>query len=387
MNFERIIGSSHENAPDIFPNREEKEASFNDVEKEWLEKEGIPENIQERINRLFSDNELALVSEVSPQTPEIRYPTACEWLKHRMKYHRGTKFYPCFVKDETGDTRFMKVDFRGGATLDSLRSEAKLMSTFDNELRELGSPRMLQLIDPTEDTPAAIIIESISMNEGQVATSKNMTPDHVADMAKKIRYMESIDVSASVTQHPEIKNLSKARRVNEEIRDLANRSGNIIHQDVKEKVASLFLGGPELPIVFAHGDLTLKNVMNKNDGTVSLVDWELAGVGFWGQDAGKFYKDIRTNPENREIFQKSYFYDESGTLDIDRVRGLFSGIVVENLVHLVWRAENADLLDPKIQNEVATFRSNIENAISEYESITSNRYYYEYFSLPTLLKH
>ncbi len=369
MSLERFddkffIGSTHEGAEGMFQKPEGKKTEV-DLHQQWKER-GIFENVEARFEKLLSDHSWEQVREIAPG---LTYPTIKEWINHRIEFSRGTKFFPCFIKDQTGSISFLKVQIKAEEeSLNGLVFEGKILEEQSIQTLEGDVPKFLGTSTP-EDALAFVQTEAVPFNEGRVAPEKEWLPEHALNMAKIIRKLEDIKLSGFSERVTQDQRFTREVKATERIRDLLSRGKAYISDDVRAQVTALLEQG-ELPEVFVHGDVTGKNIIIKRGGKTMLVDWELAGKGFLAQDAGKFISGFDRDSERRKIFLE-YYLNTNGRRDTERARALCLGIIAENLVHLVWRVENVlgtSQETPEVLAKTLKHKEKIENILADYKA-------------------
>ncbi len=361
------MGSNYEGASEMFKTGDGEKESKIDIVLE-REKRDIFSDAQTRFEKVLEERDMEQVRDF----PGGEYPSLDEWVEFRVEHGRGTNFFPCFVRGkESGDISFMKVQIsRSSKKVEALQYEYDIMT---KARPGIGEPRALEFYQPEpgkENELAFLRMEAIPFEEGRVGLPEEWTVDHARDASSKIKSLENMDVSE------EVKTLSRFDKFPEGVevvigRNLAKCEDNLRQAGIDvEKVRNIV--SAEIRKVFVHGDFNLKNSIICKDGTIKEVDWELAGQGFLGQDAGKLFTELRTNKEAQQVFLQAYCYDESGELDEERKRSLFAGIIAENLTHLAYRVER--LGDPQkvkyheiFRKELPKYYQAIVQAIERFE--------------------
>lgn len=327
---------------------------------------GILPDAQERLERLLENKGWKQITEVEG---DGELPLLDEWVDHRITNRRGTKFFPCFVTDEQGQISFLKTQVSNDSnSLKSLAREAIILKKFN----EMGypSPKFYDYEDGNNDTLAFIRLEAMTPDQGRTAAAVDWREEHARSAIEQIRNMEKADLRLLPKELMEIGAFQTSVRVTETMMDLANRAGEFLTDDIRNELSRLKKMGEEIRTVLVHGDMTLKNIVIDNKGGVLPVDFELAKIGFLGQDAGKLLSGLRENPEVFKVALESYLDDGNGSIDQDRLRALTIGMATENLVHIVWRVENSQI-DNETLSEIGIFVDKIKNALSIEEEFRS----------------
>lgn len=360
--FERlVIGSSHEGAEGMF-NPKEIEKEIDTAELERIKQErGILPNAQERLEQTLAERGLEQVRELENG---IQYPTLDQWVKHRIEYKRGTKFFPSFVKDKEGTVFFCKAQLTDNPTaLQGLEREAERL----NDIPEgVSAPRLVEYIPAQDNRSALLITEAISMGEATVAHPDLWSAEHAQDAARQIKIMEEKKIE------PQEKNPDFTASV----RNLLDKAGATISPDLRRKIEhALSAYEPYAAARFVHGDSTTKNILpGVQDSSVRFVDWEFEGHGFLGQDAAKLWSELQRNQEVGEAFLDSYLRNTDGSIDQARKSALAFGVAAESLVHLAWRNENIiapgkQAEHPQLELELQDFTGRIADIIESTEKV------------------
>jgi len=126
--------------------------------------------------------------------------------------------------------------------------------------------------------------------------------------------------------------------------------------------------------VFIHGDMWPKNVivgLDNDNPSIKLVDWELAGLGYKGQDAGRLWWGICANnqihSEASYEFLRAYLEEPATEEQTARRAELQFGVAYE----VLWRLEDSKIAI--LSNKKAS-ESEIARARTELESIHKQAY-------------
>ncbi len=240
------------------------------------------------------------------------------------------------------------VDVRVGG----LEREAAILSALNEHGYDapemLGySPSYPEGAEPDEaDSLETLYIEAIPPNEGTTLPPEQWTPELARIAARKIR---------TFAKPAEEIELFKDEQILLPVEVLVERAQLAEGGQYYEQVTNTLSSYEHLdtPIV-VHGDTWLNNIIVKHDGSNALfVDWELAGAGYKGQDAGRtlwgLTLDVNWNLIGLNDAAKA-FSDEWSQTDDDKANLQF-GVVLESLR---WIADRQDKLqDATLEQDVA----------------------------------
>jgi hypothetical protein len=240
------------------------------------------------------------------------------------------------------------VDVRVGG----LEREAAILTTLNEHGYDapamLGySPSYPEGAEPDEaDSLETLYIEAISPDEGTTLPPERWNPNLAKIAARKI---------STFAKPAETIELFRDEQIQLPVEVLIERAqvpeGDAYHEVLRQTLDTYM--HLDTPIV-VHGDTWLNNIIVKHDGTDALfVDWELAGAGYQGQDAGRtlwgLTLDINWNPTDITETARA-FTDEWCKTDEDAANLRF-GIMLESLR---WIADRQDKLnDPALENNIA----------------------------------
>jgi thiamine kinase-like enzyme len=328
---EFFVGSTHEGAEGMFQEIPQEEKRETDVTRERKEK-GILEDAQSRFDETIKDRNWEFVKD------PVNYPSLDEWVDFRIANNRGTKFYPCFVQDPNGNIIFIKTQLSDNPDeLASLQNEANFLGT--NQAIP-GLPKFIEYHPPQQGKLSYLALEAIPFSEGRVAKAEEWSAAHAVSAAKQIKSIEGQDLISLTTirEKTGLPGFEKEPDTAEFLRGALERSKGYLPPEFQAQITELANQG-SIRQVLAHGDACLKNIIIKNGGDVLFVDWEFAGKGFLGQDAAKLFIGLKNNEEAKKAFLETYLVKNDGNIDDERLAGLKTGMVVENLMHLLWRVE------------------------------------------------
>ena len=321
------------------------------------EKRGIPPDAQTRFDLILKEKGWERLTEIAPGLP---YPSLDEWVAFRINYVRGTRAYPCFITDASGDISFLKVSLRENSA-DLYENEAKMLEICQGLIQ---APRLMACDPARVDSLPYLQMAAIAFEEGRVGNADEWSTKHVKHAVQQIRALENIDLN----QLPDFPNLRRSVGIKTTMLNLLERAGENLPQSLISRIRDLGRG-EEIKAVLVHGDLTIKNIILNREGTTTFVDWELGGRGFLGQDAGKLLTNLLGNQPASQTLIKEYLAMDSGGIDQERLQGLVIGVVAENLVHFVWRIEKILALGkeeqfPKVREEMTQSLRRMEEALT-----------------------
>ena len=316
------------------------------------ERFGIPLNVSEVVDRTL---------EVNGFTPYDRTltPTVEEWIMERLVsqgyvgYNHGS-----FVENASGELGFAKVHYGPDNTLithnengepieievGGPKREAQVLQALAAQgyeaPRVLGySPESPEGANSAEaETYEILVIEAVLPEYGAVRKRESWTPELARIAAQKIatfaKPIEEVPLFANETIPLPVENLVEQLPSSNEPYSLAVLEVLKDYEHI------------DSPIV-VHGDTWFNNIIARHDNTdVMFVDWELAGPGYRGQDAGRKLWDLTlTNDWDFSEYSDaaSAFTDEWSQTDDDR-QSLKFGIVYESLRWITDRIR--DINDP-----------------------------------------
>lgn len=327
-NFEKlIIGSAHEGAEGMFEQPDNDTALDNETLQMKRLERGIFPDAQARFESTLAELGYEQVRKLSE---DIVYPSVDQWIEHRVRNNRGTRFFPAFVKNQAGEFLFCKAQISDRPdAVTGLAHEAEILSALPPEI---SAPHLIKHVEPSPEKSALIITEAMPMTEATVAPAEYWDENHIISAIDQIKILENHQLSSESEQDyigP--------------VLDLLQRS------NVPENLAGSIRSAieqyrPLAKSVFVHGDAAMKNILVSTPGhesKVHFVDWELAGQGFLGQDAAKLWSGLaKGNPELQTKLINRYTTTSEGQADRQRQLALAFGVIAENLIHIVWRQEN-----------------------------------------------
>lgn len=300
---------------------------------------GIPLNVTEVVSRTLEQN--GFIPYESAPTPSVE-----EWIAERLEtqgyagYNHGS-----FVQDSAGTIGFAKVHYGPDNTVITHDEEGnQIKTTVGGPKREAQvlsallpngyqAPQVLGYSPETPegaasadaDTFEVLVIEALLPENGAVRKRTDWTPTLARKAAQKIatfeKPIESIPlfVKESIPL-PVEKLVQKIPTTGDEYdRALARTLENYPYLDT--------------PIV-VHGDTWFNNIIARHDDSdLMFIDWELAGPGYKGQDAGRKLWDLTLNDSwDLEEYTETAdaFTNEWCKTDDDR-QSLAFGVVYESL--------------------------------------------------------
>lgn len=207
------------------------------------------------------------------------------------------------------------------------------------------SPTFPEGAEPNEaETLETLYIEAIPPEEGTTLPPEQWTPSLAEMAARKIktfaRPTEQIELFQDEAVQLPVEILLKRAHINE---------GDAYHDALAETLTNYqYLDQP----IVVHGDTWLNNIIVKHDESDAMfIDWELAGAGYKGQDAGRTLWGLTldgnwqfTTPgENADAFVHEWLdVDDPEEERID----LQFGVVLESLRWIADRQDKLATLDP-----------------------------------------
>lgn len=378
-----IVGSSFEGAEGMFEQPEEQKSELTEEQYQAArEKKEIIPDIKERFEQTLSENGWELVQDISE---DIHYPSIEEWLRFRIEHNRGTKFYPCFVRDANGEVSFVK--FQVSTNQNALHGLAQEQHVFAAGIPEIvDSPAMLSDAAPDESQLGYMEFEAIPYEEGQVLKTEDIALEQCDIVAIKINALENYPIDQLPTEY-HIPDLLGDKSIQEVFNDelaIITEGLQLLPEDwgvselfTPEWQQSMndFASRLSTRKVLVHGDAGRKNIVFSRDGTgVKFVDWELAGIGFLGQDAGKFLNGLNDGSQQRRQFIQTYTNPEN-QFDSERLHGMFGSVMLETLHSFSYRMARVDQLlkgtDAQLQElkeKIYGYHRSISKKIEEFNS-------------------
>lgn len=292
------------------------------------------------------------------------YPTLNDWVIQKiMQGQRWIRTYPAFIKpNDTDDVLFSKTRIKPKKedADHGFENEALVMS----RERNLPAPKFIghTVEDAADGKLEMLIYEAIKVSDGGVIFPQEWTTACAREVVKLVKGFEStpIDDLPARKLNPEQIVSNQVAYVDKILREPIRRSLPVIVSDYKD------IDKP----TFVHGDFWPKNVIASNDlnnPKILFVDWESAGVGFLGQDAGRLWWGLESGA-NDEVKRTliSEFINSSGN-DNERRLQLKFGVVLEALNGLAERQSRLErYTDPKLIERV---RSEIDQIHVRFEKM------------------
>lgn len=269
------------------------------------ERFGIPLNVSEVVERTLES--IGFTQLQPPLTPTVE-----EWIAERMVaqgyagYNHGS-----FVEDADGNLGFAKVhygpdnlqlntDENGNSTkikVGGPEREARVLGALASNRYEvpkvLGyNPEVPEGASSAEaDTYEVLVIEAILPEYGAVRKRESWTPDLSRIAARKIATF-----AKRIEEIPLFKDEQISLPVESLIRQLPTRGDEYDSALAVVLESYKYLDNP----IVVHGDTWFNNIIARHDETdVMFVDWELAGPGYRGQDAGRKLWDLTLSDDWR----------------------------------------------------------------------------------------
>lgn len=199
------------------------------------------------------------------------------------------------------------------------------------------SPSYPESAEPDEaDSLETLYIEAIPPDEGTTLPPEQWTPDLAKIAARKI---------STFAKPAEAIELFRDEQILLPVEILVERA-QIAEDDAYHQTLTNTLNvyaHLDTPIV-VHGDTWLNNIIVKHDGSDALfVDWELAGAGYKGQDAGRTLWGLTLDGkwDFAEVSDAAQAFSEEWCKTEDDTINLRFGVVLESLR---WIADRQDKL-------------------------------------------
>lgn len=277
----------------------EKEASRTNPIEEAHERFGIDPNTPEIVQRTIESNGFTALELEQPYT----LPTIEEWVAQRLAQGYSGYNYGSFVINEAEQIGFAKTHY-GPANIQTIIGDGGEVTRFEvggpereaMVLEALGSngyeaPEVLGYSPASpEDTPPEekmyelLVIEAVLPEYGSVRERQAWTPQLARISAQKIATF-----AKPTTEIPLFENESISLSVEGLIEMLPRSGGEYDTALYKTLESYTHLDEP----IVVHGDTWFNNIIARHDDSDLLfVDWELAGPGYQGQDAGRKLWDL-----------------------------------------------------------------------------------------------
>lgn len=340
---------------------------------------GVPLNVSEVVSRTLDKNGFKPLE--SDQTPSVE-----EWISERVTsqgyagYNHGS-----FVVDATGNLGFAKVHYGPDNILITIDEDGNTQET------KVGGPKreaeVLRALEPNGyDTPQVLayspalpegasnanaetfetlIIEAVTPEYGSVRKREEWSPSLARRAAQKISTF-----AKPVESIPLFKDESIPLTVESLIQKVPRDGGEYDAALTRALDTYTHLDSP----VVVHGDVWFNNTIARHDDSdVMFIDWELAGPGYRGQDAGRKLWDLTLkNDWSFAGYSEAAraFTDEWCKTEDDK-HSLTFGVMYESLR---WISDRIDkVIDPDTDEATQTsLLQEIEDVKSHALAITGN---------------
>lgn len=337
------------------------------------EKFGIPLNVSEVVDRTLEQNGFTMLESVPT-------PTVEEWITEKITeqgyagYNHGS-----FVTDEDGNLGFAKVHYGPDNILSRVNADGEV------EKVKVGGPQREALVldaltnhgykapfvlgyspespegasSAEANTYEILAIEAVLPENGAVREREDWTPALAQKAAQKIttfaQPIESIELFRDETIPLSAEEL---------VRKLP-RTGDAYDHALTETLEAY----PHLdsPIV-VHGDTWFNNIIaSHDDSDIMFVDWELAGPGYRGQDAGRKLWDLTLNNDwsFADYGDAAHAFTEEWCATEDDTHSLTFGVMYESLR---WISDRIDKIEDPATDEAT--RVSLAQEIDEVKSHT-----------------
>lgn len=224
------------------------------------------------------------------------YPSVDEWIEMKIGQGQGwVRSYPAFIQEKrTKDVLFCKsrIKQKFEVGVGSLAKEAAVL----REMKDLPAPRLREYIprNASANDLETLIVERVDFSEGSVLLPEEWTPEAARNTARVVRSLEAIPLDAVPKEVQEQRDT---------IDTLIARNDYILRPELKRLIQDMSAKyAPHAHTVFIHGDIWPKNIIvgtDSKDPKITLVDWELAGLGYAGQDIARVWWGISANGQER----------------------------------------------------------------------------------------
>lgn len=301
--------------------------------QEAHERFGIDINAPEVVQRTIEENGFTALELEKPHT----LPTLEEWIAQRMAQGYSGYNYGTFVMNEAEQIGFAKVHY-GTKNIQTLigddgeavqfevggpRREQEVLEALASNGYEvpevLGyNPASQEGTSSDEKIYEMLVIEAVMPEYGAVRQRESWTPQLARIAAQKIATF-----AKPVAEVPLFEKESIPLPV-EGLIEMLPRTGESSYDDTLAEVLEAY---PHLdnPIV-VHGDTWFNNIIARHDDSdVMFVDWELAGPGYRGQDAGRKLWDLTIDSgwqpsdytESADAFTDEWCKTEDGRISLE----------------------------------------------------------------------
>jgi hypothetical protein len=288
----------------------------------------IYKDISAQIDGLFAEYTWIFLGSTDGILPEGHLHLD-SWIDTRIKARCSTRFFTCFVQTPTNERLFLKIQLQNQKEISQALSLE--MSLLKKGILPVTTPRLIAY-RPGTSTSAGFYSTQVVPDRSKSSSWS------LARIRRVIGQVVSLENSNNaLNQLEEFDLISTTTQV-----DLPRFASNIIshaneYLGFKLSRQIMALTKTPLPQVLVHGDLSPNNVLFWRNGVPSLIDWEMAGKGFLGQDAGKLLHKLRLPFDLQLEFMQMYC--EGIPNQETRLRGLSLGYIVEALIYIAWRAQ------------------------------------------------
>lgn len=311
------------------------------ISEKRLEREILPD-AQDRFERLLNNHALEPIRDVETHDGQtVTYPNVDEWVEWRIRNGLPANIFPSFVRTNSGEVLFVKMAISKNNRYDQqiAREKQILASPLPTgdvvELVEVSSTQSL-----TEPSDISFLCtRAISITEGNIATAAEWTSQQAYSAAARIQEIEQFNLDDIAPVLIEIPNFER-KEIQAGLMHRIKAVQDYLPSGFAQRLVD-FIGRETLPTVFTHCDAGPKNIIISSPENIEFVDWEHAGEGLLGQDAGKLYNHLRRNEAAAVALLDGYVRVSDDNLNKQRLFGLCVGSIMDYFDHVYWRIENA----------------------------------------------
>lgn len=305
-----------------------------------FDRSGVIPNVEQRFRQTLELMELKPIEEING----IHFPSLAEWIAFYKEKHNGhcPYNYQYFVEDPKGRIFFAKtaISTRTDDAFRNMQHEAEILKALPESSL---APKFVgyQPADIQTGTLETLTAEAVSLKTGSTLPLPLWEPEHAREAAKCVRSLESVPAQTTLnTNHnPEVSFEATFQNASE-----------YLTASLKKRIQEIMLAASQRQNAMVHGDTWLKNIVvgyQQANPTVRLVDWERAGVGYLGQDAGRTFWELWGKDELREPFVEDYCDSHLGDEVRNRKELLQFGVAFEAIRWIEGQHLQLIKLEPK----------------------------------------
>ncbi|MEZ4753323.1 MAG: phosphotransferase [Bdellovibrionota bacterium] len=208
---------------------------------------------------------------------------------------------------------------------------------------------VLELISDEKWSPSVLSYDSSTGNaafkftEGIPLNKLKVTQDILVSVARVLRQIHNIDLKETSIKQYEI--IERVDKLQSQVVQLGLEIPDKI-KFARDRIIDAFNRASEIgnSSVLSHNDCLPENVLLKVDGSVELIDWELAGKGLGIFDVALFTRSLNLDLEQMNIFLSEYGRIDIANSDIEVLDELYAVFLLRDylwctLQHLIGRVE------------------------------------------------